>query len=305
MWQAVHKYKAWFHDVEITLGGLYASLLPEHAKLSGADRIHEGLVSEAEDILPDYSLVPEWKSSIIFASRGCRNNCIYCDVPRLEGRINAERASIKKYIWPGHTKLIFFDNNILAMKYWREIFKEVIELGMDVDFNQGLDARLFSEEVATLISKMKMRYVRLAYDVNSEKEAVERSISLLNRVGVQGRRVLVYTLYNFTETPDEFLSKVEDILGWGAACYPMRYQPLNTLKKDSYISTKWTANRLEMVAKARRVIGYGGAFPPYEGLIKKFRNATDFDEAFDLYPKVGSKGEDKFELLRTSTMKLT
>jgi len=150
-----------------------------------------------------------------------------------------------------------------------------------------------------------MRYVRLAYDVNSEKVAVERAISLLNKVGVQGRRVLVYTLYNFTETPDEFLSKVEDILGWGAACYPMRFQPLNTLKKDSYVSPKWTADRLEMVAKARRVIGYGGAFPPYEGLIKKFRNAADFDEAFDLYPKGGSKGEDKFELLRTSTMKLT
>ena len=42
--------------------------------------------------------------------------------------------------------------------------------------------------------------------------------------------------------------------------------------------------RLEMVQRARRVIGYGGAFPPYEGLIKKFEKAHNFDEAFALWP---------------------
>jgi len=39
-----------------------------------------------------------------------------------------------------------------------------------------------------------------------------------------------------------------------------------------------------MVAKARRVIGYGGAFPPYKGLKKKFFNAKSFEEAFSLRP---------------------
>ena len=39
-----------------------------------------------------------------------------------------------------------------------------------------------------------------------------------------------------------------------------------------------------MIAKARRVIGYGGAFPPYEGLRKKLTKARDFREAFELRP---------------------
>jgi len=39
-----------------------------------------------------------------------------------------------------------------------------------------------------------------------------------------------------------------------------------------------------MVAQARRVIGYGGAFPPYEGLKKKFLGAKSFEEAFGLRP---------------------
>jgi len=40
-----------------------------------------------------------------------------------------------------------------------------------------------------------------------------------------------------------------------------------------------------MIAKARRVIGYGGAFPPYEGLVKKILNAKNFYDAFVLRPK--------------------
>jgi len=39
---------------------------------------------------------------------------------------------------------------------------------------------------------------------------------------------------------------------------------------------------LEMIADARRVIGYGGAFPSYEGLKAKISGAKNFMEAFEL-----------------------
>jgi len=39
-----------------------------------------------------------------------------------------------------------------------------------------------------------------------------------------------------------------------------------------------------MVAKARRVIGYGGAFPPYDALKKKILEADSFEKAFELRP---------------------
>ena len=64
----------------------------------------------------------------------------------------------------------------------------------------------------------------------------------------------------------------------------MRFEPLDSLTKNVYISPKWTKERLEMVAEARRVIGYGGAFPPYEGLRKKLAAAKSFEEAFGLRP---------------------
>jgi hypothetical protein len=39
-----------------------------------------------------------------------------------------------------------------------------------------------------------------------------------------------------------------------------------------------------MVADAQRVLENMGAFPPYEGLRKKFSDAMSFHEAFDLRP---------------------
>src|SRR5207249_8575234 len=92
-----------------------------------------------------------------------------------------------------------------------------------------------------------------------------------------------YVLFNFEDTPEDLFIRVRNLLDWGASAYPMRFQPLNTLEKDTYISPRWTKEQLEMVANARRVIGNGGAFPPYEGLVKKFLNAKNFGEAFGLW----------------------
>ena len=60
VWDAVAYYKNKFPKAEVWLGGIYASLLPEHAKLSGADRIYQGLF-DAENVMPDYNLVPNWE----------------------------------------------------------------------------------------------------------------------------------------------------------------------------------------------------------------------------------------------------
>jgi hypothetical protein len=256
--------------------------LLQHEVFSNSSFFVGGVVDNR--IRYDRFYFPMRARSIIFASRGCVNNCLNCVVPKLEGKICHEHESIKKFIWKEHTKLIFFDNNILAMQYWKEIFNEIIMIGMEVDFNQGLEARLISEEAASLISKMNIPRVRLAYDGDYQKEFVKNAINILGKHGIKKRQILIYTMFNFTETPQNFLDRVRDIFEWGAACYPMRFQPVNTLKKDSYISPNWTQEELNMVASARRVIGYGGAFPPYEGLKKKFDRANNFQEAFELFP---------------------
>lgn len=287
-WKPVHEaaafYQALYPNVKIVLGGIYATLMPEHAHLADVDEVHEGLVFEAERFLPDYSLVPNWDSSIMFATRGCIRKCAFCAVPRLEGKTLGPAEGIQGLVHPDYHKVVLWDNNILGVPNWREVAAELRELSVEVDFNQGLDARLITEEVAGELSGLRIRPIRMAYDIPSEKKALENAIPALDAAGFNRRRMHVYTLYNFTDTPEDFLRRVVDLLSWGVVSYPMRYEPLNSLVKNKYVSPHWTAQHLEMVARARRVLGFGGAFPPYQALLDKFRNATSFEEAFSLRP---------------------
>jgi pyruvate-formate lyase-activating enzyme len=272
--------------VKIHLGGIYASLLPEHAKLSGADLVHVGLHYQAEKFVPAWDLIPQWKASILFASRGCIRRCGFCSVPKLEGRPHDLKFGIRDMIYPGHSRVILWDNNILGNQNWRAIFDELIEIGLDVDFNQGLDARCVTQEAAEKISKMKTAVIRLAYDFHGIGPYVKRAIEFLSEQGVRGRDVTVYVLFNYTDSPEDFFERIRDLLRWGAVSYPMRYEPLTSLEKNKYISPRWDAESLEKVADARRVIGYAGAFPPYKALVEKFENARNFNEAFHLRPVI-------------------
>ncbi len=306
VWEAVEFYRALFPKARISLGGVYASLTPEHAKKSGADEVVTGLVQEAEDLMPDYDLVPEWHSqrqaSILFSSRGCIRSCGFCAVPKLEGKPFSVRPTtkIKHLVHSQHRRVILWDNNILGEAHWPQVFAELKELGLETDFNQGLDARLINEEVARGLAEIKLPTIRLAYDFVAMRDNMMRAITILRKYlpARRYRHVCCYVLYNYTDSPTDLFERVRDLLGWGVAAYPMRYQPLKgefAFEKDSYISPNWKSEELEMVAAARRVIGYGGAFPPYEGLVKKFYKARGFQDAFALRPRQKSTEDIELE----------
>ncbi|MCM8781297.1 MAG: Fe-S oxidoreductase, partial [Candidatus Omnitrophica bacterium] len=136
-WGPVHEvvryYSQKYKKAEITVGGIYATLCPDHLKETFKDRIeiHKGLIEEVEDVLPDYSLVPSWQASVLFASRGCIRKCPFCSVPQIEPHFKVKK-SIKHLIYPGHKKVILWDNNILASPYWKDIFEELEELKLEV-----------------------------------------------------------------------------------------------------------------------------------------------------------------------------
>lgn len=285
VWEAIHYYRSQFPHTPINLGGVYASLLPEHARLSGATTVHVGLHHEAEHCIPDYDLVPEWDTSLLFASRGCVRKCGFCSVPKLEGRPSNLMYEITDLIIPRHKRVAFFDNNILTVDNWKTVFTTARDMNKVVDFNQGLDARAVTNEVAETISTMKYELIRMAYDFVGIRSYVQKAIETLASHGISKRDLIFYCLYNYVDSPEDFFMKIKDLLNWGVVAYPMRFEPLCTLEKGNYVAPKWTAKELEMVAKARRVIGYGGALPAYDGLVKKFNAASNFAEAFALWPK--------------------
>jgi hypothetical protein len=305
VWEAVAFYRALFPRAKLKLGGIYASLTPDHAKQSGADEVVTGLIPEAEDVLPDYSLVPEWHSgaaaSVMFSSRGCIRKCDFCAVPKLEGKPFQIRNStaVRHLVHPDHRRVILWDNNVLGEPRWRDVIAELKELDVEVDFNQGLDARLVTEEVAAALTDLRIPTIRLAYDYPGMRKSIQRAVVNLRAAGLSNRRfrhISSYVLYNHRDTPEDLFERIRDLLAWGIAAYPMRYQPLSgehAFEKDSYVSPNWTIEQLNMVQMARRVIGYGGAFPPYDGLVKKFKKARNFEEAFGLRSDKGLTSRPK------------
>lgn len=302
-WSPVHKAIEFYHqkfpDTKMSVGGLYASIMPERvgSHYPFVD-VHIGLHDSAEQYMPAYDILntvekwKNWDSSILFSTRGCIRSCPFCIVPKLEGNIKVAISNVRNFIHPNHKQVILWDNNFLASPQWRKTVVDLKETGLKIDFNQGLDARLMDEEKAQLIADLKMPTIRMAYDFKGEKNAVEEAVILLEDAGVRRRKILFYTLFNFYnpensygDTPATFLSIIQDIANMGCVSYPMRYEPIYSLKKNQYISPHWSAEQLETVADARRVIGFGGAFPPYQGLVDKFIDAKTFEDAFKLRPK--------------------
>ena len=115
-WEPVHEvikfYRKRYKKARIIVGGIYASLCGDHLRETFKNdiEIYRGLFRQAEDLLPDYFLVPDWKTSIVFSSRGCIRKCPFCSVPKIEPKFEAKK-SIRHLIYPGHKKIIFWDNN--------------------------------------------------------------------------------------------------------------------------------------------------------------------------------------------------
>lgn len=131
------------------------------------------LPDEIEHIMPDYSLYG-LDYSVGFLTRGCIRNCSWCIVPKKEGKIR-KHADITEFL--AHNKAVLMDNNVLASDFGIDQLDKIAQLGIKVDFNQGLDARLIDNNIAKRLAKIKwLKPVRLACDQKSQMELVEKAI---------------------------------------------------------------------------------------------------------------------------------
>jgi hypothetical protein len=73
--------------------------------------------------------------------------------------------------------------------------EKIVQLKCRVEFNQGLDARLVTDDVAQLLSKVKwINVIRFALDTEKQTDALLSAIEKLNRYGIKNHKIFVYTL---------------------------------------------------------------------------------------------------------------
>ena len=156
--------------------------------------IYEDLPPEIDNLFPDYSIYPDCDYAIGFLTRGCIRKCPWCVVPRKEGHIRAYKTwrEIKR---PDSKDIVFMDNNALACQHGLDQMADMIGQDVRVDFNQGLDARLITPEVAEILGKLKwIRYIRMSADTDAMLDVVLEKARLLECYGVKPWRLFVYVL---------------------------------------------------------------------------------------------------------------
>lgn len=171
--------------------------LPDNTEKGGTGYdIEKKLPENIEHTCPDYDFFGE-KRSYGFLTRGCIRNCEWCFVPEKEGVIKAH-ADIKEFT--RHNEVILMDNNVLAIDHGIQQIEKIIQLGLRIDFNQGLDARMIDNNIAQLLSRVKWLHpIRLACDQASQMSAVHRAVELLRWHNATPRRYFCYVLVNDIE----------------------------------------------------------------------------------------------------------
>lgn len=190
---------------------------PDYGYYVNADKVEKGgtgynickvLPEYIDKIYPDYGLYPpiDKNTAYGFLTRGCPNRCPWCIVPDKEGNIKPymdveEVAKDRK-------NLMLMDNNILACDYGIGQIEKIIKNKYRVDFNQGLDARLVTDDIAKLLSKVRwIKRVRFGCDTPGQINDVKKAVSSLDKHGYKGEIFLYRVIRNLRETYDRIMAQ--------------------------------------------------------------------------------------------------
>jgi hypothetical protein len=184
------------------------------------------LPDEVEHFCPDYAFAGI-AYSMGFLTRGCIRSCPWCVVPAKEGAIRPH-ADITEFTRHRHVKLM--DNNILALPdYAATQFEKMARLGLRVDFNQGLDARLIDMPIARRLAALSWwEPLRLACDTKAQMPEVARAVRLLRQAGVKPVR---YNCYVLVKSIDDALDRVEFLRALNVTPFAQPYRPAGSTEE--------------------------------------------------------------------------
>lgn len=180
-----------------------------------------------------YNILQKYNQNATRTTYGCIRKCDFCAVPLIDGHFRELECFI-----PGN---VLIDNNLLACS--KIHFQRVVDhlkCYKWCDFSQGLDCRLMTKWHAEKLSELQKPMIRLAWDNTSYEKQFFQACELLKKAGIPKRKITCYVLIGFNDDPEDALYRLQSIYDRGYSVFPMRYQPLNSKKKNGFVGKKWT-----------------------------------------------------------------
>ena len=236
---SVQFYKSSYPKAEVIVGGIYASLMPEHCKsYTNCDQVFIGQHEQAEACYPAYDLV-DVDYQIIHGMRGCTRTCSFCGIWRLEKKSFKDAYQIQNEI--KSNKIVLYDNNLLANPDIENILlmlekhtydKKVIRC----DAQSGIDGRILEEKpyLARMLKNARFKDIRIAWDFGyNHHEKVKNWIDVLKSAGYNHRSIFIFMIYNWEYDFEEMELKRQKCYQLNTQIADCRFRPLNSVY-DNY-----------------------------------------------------------------------
>lgn len=201
---------------------------------------------EIEHCYPDYDLYPEFcrETAYGFLTRGCPRGCDFCHVAEKEGRCSVKVADLSEF-WKGQKRIVLCDPNLLACREWKDLLQQLIDSKAIININQGVDARLMTEEKMEMLKRLKVNAIHFAWDRYEDKEIIVPRLKAFKEITGWGRdKLSVYVLINYDTTIEQDLERIYTLRDMGYNPYVMIYNKEATKRLDTVrCIQRWVNNR--------------------------------------------------------------
>ena len=225
---------------EIFRGGSGYAITVENGREVHHPEYDKPLPYEVDHIMPDYGIYGITDHAYGFLTKGCPRQCDFCHVKSMQGIRSHTVARLSEF-WDGQKYIDIFDPNILACPDWKIHFQDLIDCKSYVEFNQGLDIRMLTEEKVEMLNSIKYNSIHFAWD--RPEEDLREKFRLVKDKLKRNRRQLLscYILTNSGSTHQQDVDRVEFIKSMDIQPYVMVYRQ-NTAPKETMQLKRYANN---------------------------------------------------------------
>lgn len=212
-----------FQADEIVRGGSGYAIKIENERECYHKELDPSLPDEIEHIFPDYGLYGITDNAYGFLTRGCPRGCDFCHVAGMQGRMAHTVAELEEF-WDGQKYIHLNDPNIIACKDWEHHFEKLAASKAYIDFNQGIDVRLLTEDKCKAFNELKYKAIHFAWD-RPEQDLRNQLTNVKGWLKKCSKsNTTVYVLVNNGSTIEEDIARVEFIKSIRMQPYVMVYR---------------------------------------------------------------------------------
>lgn len=142
---------------------------------------------------------------------------------------------------------------MFACPEWKGLSQQLIDSRAWVDFSQGCDIRIMTQEKAEYIKRMKIKQIHFAWDRYEDKAKIVPKFQEFRKItGWDKRKMTVYVLCGYDSTFEQDLERVYALRDMGYSPYVMIYDKYKLQKGDKLKRLqRWVNSRFAFAAVER------------------------------------------------------